>query len=464
VTRATTWRDHVESTAIALALAATFKVFLIEAYRIPSGSMQPTLLGNEETSAYDRILVDKITYRVRDPERWEVAVFKFPLDRSKAFVKRIVGLPGEEFRIELGDLWTRADAREPWRILRRPEPVMRDVWKPLDRVGDDAPSLWSVVSEQSSSTRWPARTAHLTGTQRARFGDGTPIRDDYTDGYPAALLGKVRPRGSSGAYLVGDLRVEGSLRPSADCPGVAIVLYEEERRYVFELPGPGAGPDECPRIWFDDPSPRPTGSAPVLEAAQPWRLPADARVRFVAQNLDDRLTLRLEGFPELHLDVPAALQPEATVALECRGGEVAFDDLQVYRDIYYLEGRTHEFAIPADSYLVLGDNTQDSADSRMWSAYSASWAGEGPEGSSIRQARGYDHGRENPARGLVGDAPTTFFRDEWGERYVMLSEDFMPLMPADAPFVPRELILGRAFAVFWPIAPWRDLVRPRWIH
>ena len=83
---------------VAIVMAVFLKYFVVEAYKIPTGSMQPTLMGNEETQIFDRILVDKLSYHFRDPERWEVAVFKYPLDRSKNFIKRMVGVGPEQLR------------------------------------------------------------------------------------------------------------------------------------------------------------------------------------------------------------------------------------------------------------------------------------------------------------------------------------------------------------------------------
>ena len=72
--RTTPWRDNLEAITFAVIMAVVLKYFIVEAYKIPTGSMQPTLMGNEETGVFDRILVDKLSYQFRDPERFEVAV------------------------------------------------------------------------------------------------------------------------------------------------------------------------------------------------------------------------------------------------------------------------------------------------------------------------------------------------------------------------------------------------------
>ncbi|HWR97806.1 MAG TPA: signal peptidase I [Candidatus Methanoperedens sp.] len=88
-------REYVEAIVIAVALALVIRSFVVQAFKIPSGSMIPTLLIG------DHLLVNKLVYRFRLPERGEVVVFKFPQDRKTDFIKRVVALPGDE--IELAD-------------------------------------------------------------------------------------------------------------------------------------------------------------------------------------------------------------------------------------------------------------------------------------------------------------------------------------------------------------------------
>jgi len=88
-------REYVEAIVIAVGLALVIRSFVVQAFKIPSGSMIPTLLIG------DHLLVNKLIYRFRMPERDEVAVFKFPQDRKTDFIKRVVALPGDE--VELAD-------------------------------------------------------------------------------------------------------------------------------------------------------------------------------------------------------------------------------------------------------------------------------------------------------------------------------------------------------------------------
>jgi signal peptidase I len=93
------FREYLEAILIAVVLALVIRQFIIQAFKIPSGSMIPTLqIG-------DHLLVNKLLYRFRDPVRGEIVVFKFPRDREQDFIKRVIGLPGEEVALEDGELF-----------------------------------------------------------------------------------------------------------------------------------------------------------------------------------------------------------------------------------------------------------------------------------------------------------------------------------------------------------------------
>ena len=92
------WKNWGEPFLVAAVLAFAIRTFLLGPYKIPTGSMRPTFLEG------DRIFVDKISYRFKPPQRGDIIVFKYPLDRKKDFVKRLVGLPGDKIKIDSGKL------------------------------------------------------------------------------------------------------------------------------------------------------------------------------------------------------------------------------------------------------------------------------------------------------------------------------------------------------------------------
>ena len=75
------------------------RTFFFQAFKIPSRSMEPTL------QVGDRLLANKIIYRFREPERGEVIIFKYPENRRRDFVKRLVGLPEEKVGIHNGKVY-----------------------------------------------------------------------------------------------------------------------------------------------------------------------------------------------------------------------------------------------------------------------------------------------------------------------------------------------------------------------
>ena len=112
-------REYAEALIIAIILALTIRVFVVQAFKIPSGSMIPTLLIG------DHILVSKLAYGFQlpkdcefqlafppatcfsstvvmnfsSPERGDVIVFRYPEDENKDFIKRVVGTPGDVIEI-----------------------------------------------------------------------------------------------------------------------------------------------------------------------------------------------------------------------------------------------------------------------------------------------------------------------------------------------------------------------------
>jgi signal peptidase I len=92
-------RNWARDLAIALGLAMVIIVFLYQPVKVEGTSMAP-LLSDQE-----RIFINKFVYRFEPIDRGNVVVFWYPLDRTKSFIKRVVGLPGETLEIESGRLY-----------------------------------------------------------------------------------------------------------------------------------------------------------------------------------------------------------------------------------------------------------------------------------------------------------------------------------------------------------------------
>src|SRR5262249_15002466 len=74
----------------------------------------------DEMFAGDRILVNKFPYEFKDPQRWDVVVFKFPEQARTNYIKRLAGLPGEEVKLAGGNVWVRPlGSKADWTIARK---------------------------------------------------------------------------------------------------------------------------------------------------------------------------------------------------------------------------------------------------------------------------------------------------------------------------------------------------------
>lgn len=118
--RKSVFREYAEAIVVAMLLAFAIRVFVVQAFKIPSGSMIPTLLIG------DHILVSKLSYGIQwpsqckfqwgfppincyasnaivefgKPQRGDIIVFRFPEDEEKDFIKRIVGIPGDRVQVK----------------------------------------------------------------------------------------------------------------------------------------------------------------------------------------------------------------------------------------------------------------------------------------------------------------------------------------------------------------------------
>lgn len=473
------WRDNLEAITMAIIMAVLLKYFIVEAYKIPTGSMQPTLMGNDETGIHDRILVDKLSYHFRDPQRWEVVVFKYPLDRSKNFIKRIVGMPSEDLRIFNGDLWVRPDENAEWQILHRPDPVLDVALKPLIRSRDETPN-WK---KSSGAATWQigAREIQARGDGTVRFprnADG--IKDNYRDGYPGKMgEALIIRRGIEQNNPVGDLRVDGEIEALAGCTAVTVELREGNRSYRFVIPGPAAEEDARLELHARDLNPTNGRGREVLQpidlsGEQPYRLEAGKSVSFRAQNLDDVLSLELGGQAIFEQEIPMAADQASAVYLAVSGRGADLSDLMISRDVYYQsEGAKRDtWPIPDGHYVMLGDNTQDSSDAREWIFQRYELPEElrlelfGRETDVDFLRANYHTGPSPNPREVTGGPRGTMIwaRDEWGELYSFPRSAVGDMSAEDISFVPRHLIVGRALVVFWPFVRRLGVYRMGWIR
>ncbi|MDA8744911.1 signal peptidase I [Rubripirellula amarantea] len=202
-------RETIEAFVVAFILALLFRAFLAEAFVIPTGSMAPTLMGahkdifcdrcgynfrvgasreradgnsvvvvggicancrhvnsmdlasNSDHATFngDRILVNKFSYVLGDPERWDVIVFKFPGNPKQNYIKRLVGLPNETLTILHGDVYARETGTDDRpEILRKPPSTLLAMshlvydtdYQSEMLINADYPSRWQSWTENAT--------------------------------------------------------------------------------------------------------------------------------------------------------------------------------------------------------------------------------------------------------------------------------------------------------------------------
>ena len=447
-------RDNIEAFAVAIAMALVIRHYSVEAFRIPTGSMMPSLYGdgNDERTQQkrhgDRILVDKFVWMREDPKRFQVAVFQYPLNRDTNFIKRIAGLPDEWVAIADGDIWTSADG-EHWAIARKPAALRRELWIPYwpdppdNRAGFSNDPCW--VGDEA----WAADGDRLEVDAREEGATIRFARDVLT--YP-----EVDYAGGSrrSAPRVGDIRFGADV--TIEREGELILVIEEnglEHRLVI-------GPDE---------------SFLEVGGANPARKPIDFRVERGADftlrfaNVDATLVATIDGdehvfeFPDMP-DTPPGRAPDFGAGAEThgkngfwivsKGCKATFESVRVDRDLHYLRDQNDdgyaEWHVPPGHYFMLGDNTNHSKDSRAWKVYrikltddtTIEWeVAEGLQNPTVEEIRDLEPNEEFvipvDSQGLIRRVRRDRIASwEYETRW---------------PFVPREHLIGRAFGVFWPI-------------
>jgi signal peptidase I len=94
-----TIKEVVRFALIALIIVVPIRIYIAQPYIVSGASMDPTFANG------DYLIVDQLSYRLAEPERGEVVIFRFPQDPSKFFIKRIIGVPGDSLSVNQGTLF-----------------------------------------------------------------------------------------------------------------------------------------------------------------------------------------------------------------------------------------------------------------------------------------------------------------------------------------------------------------------
>jgi signal peptidase I len=533
-------KETLISIMIAFVMAFVFRAFVIEAFRIPTGSMAPTLMGahtrfrgpmtgatwqvgpwegrqgapsstqnvtvhdpnlvpypgvselnrrrksaselqaSKPLLAGDRILVFKYLPPLLSPERFDICVFKYPGGPQEAYIKRLIGLPGEQVALVDGDVFVRkiagrkgADGAETWapseeelnqpggtwdltgwEIARKPERVQREVWQPVYDA-DLAPATpLDPAGARWFSPPWTPQTAGwdgLDGRSYAYSGDGpTMLAWDtkawpIVDWYPYNETGDFWQARSPGGraqppvYPVGDIRIRMGYSPQGEDVALTMGLATRRTQFLATLEGRGVSIQMRPQPTGDGPEP----AWDVLESVELRAPLATGRITEVEfWHVDQALSVYIDGKriahrpyywnPSQRIGHATALSAEQILARENPGFGPISDTNRYTRTAPEIQlsgpATLHRVAIDRDIYYQPGLS--------------------GDRSSPLRGA--------HPRQKLVilnsdqfftcGDnSPSSSDGRMWEsvDRWVARIDDTPGI-------VPRSLMVGRAFLVYFP--------------
>ena len=424
------YRRLVEVSCLVVSGLLLFRAVCAEPYEVPTGSMAPALLGHHRSTtcpscgypidvglggrerdttgcpncgfedvslagcpavAGDHVLVNKNVFDWRRPRRWEMAVFRSPLDPTRTFVKRVVGLPGETVQVVDGDVYrfgklARKSLTE-FKAMRiplcdytfRPSP---DGWAYRWEVLGVAASVHDEYLDLAAGSepdryQWLVYRNSRPGGTKART-----IADEYSyDGRD----------GGGSAEPVHDFQMECDLEVRGGDGWVALGITDGHDDLLAELPvgplkegtrlrqlppepvtrsGGSPGQERAARRIADVPD----GGA-LLQAAPTFGLAPGKSYHVELAFVDRRLTLTVDGrCPFEPVDQEAVPERGAVarpVRLGARGADVRVRGFRLFRDVHYTAAGRHGVRAPvrlgAGEYFVLGDNSPSSDDSRFWS-------------------------------------------------------------------------------------------------
>lgn len=418
--RASGPRQVVEFAICLLVTVLLSRTWFIESYVVPSSSMAGSLLGvhreahcpecghdfrcgtddlREQTLLVacancgrphldltdqpdvngDRLVVFKSAYAARAPERWEVVVFRYPEEARKAFIKRVVGLPGEAVQVADGEVYV--DGQLARKSLEEQRALAVLVHDSADTPGllpprwnaDRKTTAWrfgggrfvrtpsdDASEQEGESIDWLTyrHWRRVTGGADESAVEEAPIMDLCP--YNLSRSQKVED-----ANLVTDLLLSARLRTQRE-GRLSFFLTDGREQFLLHLE-PLSGRVDLLHAG------RPVAAtvAPHPLFATEAQLEVSLVDRQVLVAVDGQLLLPPYRYEAADLPLRPTSRP---VAIGAVGLEVELSALRLYRDVYYTRppapyGRwalDEPYRLADDEYFVLGDNSPLSDDSRLW--------------------------------------------------------------------------------------------------
>ena len=430
--RAAEIANTLEWLITAFMLAFIFRAFIMEAFRIPTGSMADTLKGAhyrlrccqcgykydygfepqrfnlpQDTIPHgyikpfhsrcsscgyyqptggamqiingDRILVLKCIYQFFEPQRWDVVVFKNPLDPSINYIKRLIARPEETVEIIDGDIYIDGQ------ISRKPPKVQNELWMPVydndyqpvrPREGLFNGHFWQQPFNIAGS-KW-----EIDKADRRKFRLSSPSDQINYLSYDSSAGNNFR---ATYAYdeikeydympYCSDLMVRFYAEPAGQKGVIGIELSKYKSRYrgwvdlaagemVIEQLSPGTAANKLKRELVK----QPIAGRPALVKF------ANVDHQLIFQFGDEKLVFDLGRLPDDAGPRDTSIESEVKIF---GSGKLTLSHIAVFRDIHYTAAiinsaylsraaEGNPFTLGKDEFFVLGDNSPSSADSRWW--------------------------------------------------------------------------------------------------
>jgi hypothetical protein len=398
-------------------------------------------------------MVTKFFYGLSSLKRFEVVIFRFPLDLSRVFIKRVVGLPGDEFFLWNGNFFFRQDSREKFKVARKPAPLQEAIWIWEPGGGVPAPEKdgphYMLEDETRFGQYWDA-TAYPQGTSSREL---FSVKDRQLRTHLPASAKEIRF-----AYK----RPFGFLGRTIDDTMVSMDLQMREGEGEFSaeinnsfgkfeaILSPKGGNRVVLRLGGREPQTLPLSipNLPRDRQAQLRLMVFDGMVRVTWEGkavLEHVFADTIQEFEELYKGVSNGVPP---VRLTATSLGVAVENLAVGHDVYHgrksdstvREGEEGAVKVPPDALFVMGDNSPNSHDSRQWRKIVL----ELKDGRELVCEK-------NELQGPDGEGKYTIKHDWHGDSHNIPEEEVARLLP-DEPFrfIPMSNILGKAFWVWLP--------------
>lgn len=445
-----------------------FKAFVCDVSNVTTRSMEPTIVGRENGG--DGVLLDRTAYLFDEPRRFDVPFFRYWNNREILYIKRIVGMPGEQLAIMDGDLWLvdpdwtgpveEAAATGRARPVRRPPYLERLAFerRPVILPGEEG-RFGRLAFDRLFETKPEDRARFTEAPERGTRVEAPPggevlarFRRPITDYLPDAAdlrSGSLAPgAGTGGDFPVGDVAVQFDV--TAEEGAEVLLALDDPRSGVrywarFRVGGSDYGDGGGVSVQEGD-GRIVYGDIPGVERGKTVRVRVE-RVDGVLRALVDDVVAASTELPYR----PAVPGAKGGVYFGARNGGVVFDRPRIERDLYYVADGQTRFLVPPDSYLCLGDHPADSSDGRHWRVTMIEdlRTGEIVEGDAdgMRHRSSRNDGR-NPRR--RDDGADEFTDKDENVRVFRSESEWRRLGTYHTPFLPRSLIVGRATWVVWP--------------